>query len=134
MNSYEYIAEVKRSNGLDTDYKVAKMLGCGQNKITQYKNGQSMDNETARQIAEILGIPVWQVIADMEVMRAKTEPTKKAWKMLAKMSKEAGYTLPSLLILNSIIFYEVQYCILCKIANVAKRLPNGVSPNYSLLA
>lgn len=90
MNSYEYIAEVKRINGLDTDYKAAKMLGWSQHKITNYKNGQTMDNEAARQIAEILDVPLIKIIADMEVMRAKTEPTRKAWKMLSKMSNQSG--------------------------------------------
>jgi len=113
MNSYEYIQEIKRVNGLDTDYKVAKMLNWPQNKITQYRNGQGMDNEAARQIAEILDIPLLKVIADMEVMRAKTEPTRKAWKMLAKMSKEAGFAGTNLLILLSIFSNVALECILC---------------------
>ncbi|WP_330109946.1 hypothetical protein [Methylophaga thalassica] len=109
MKSYEYIEEVKRANGLDTDYKVAKLLGCGQNKITQYRAGQTMDNETARQIAEILDIPVWQIIADMESERQKDPSKKKAWKMLAKLSKQAGAATYNLLILNSIISFLVIY-------------------------
>jgi len=134
MNSYEYIAEVKRINGLDTDYKAAKMLGWNQHKITNYKNGQTMDNEAARQVAEILNVPLLKIIADMEVMRAKTEPTRKAWKMLSKLSSEKGCALPSMLILNAFIFNVAAYCILCQIASHAKRLSRDVSPNYVRLA
>ena len=107
MNSYEYIEEVKRANGLDTDYKAAKMLGCGQNKITQYKNGQSMDNETARQFAEILEISVFEIIADMEVQRQKDPAKKKAWKTLAKMTRQAAFASPILLISLSFLTFVV---------------------------
>jgi hypothetical protein len=132
MNSYEYIAEVKRINGLDTDYKAAKMLGWSQHKITNYKNGQTMDNEAARQIAEILDVPLIKIIADMEVMRAKTEPTRKAWKMLSKMSNQSGVALPSLLIFNVFIFCGATFCILCQIANITPRLNGRVSPSYQI--
>jgi hypothetical protein len=115
MNSYEYIEEVKRTNGLDTDYKVAKMLNWPQNKITQYRNGQSMDNEAARQIADLLKVPLMQVIADMESQRQKDPSKKKAWKMLAKLAKEKGTASPSLLILLGFFSWVGQYCILCKI-------------------
>jgi len=115
MNSYEYIEKVKKVKGLDTDYKVAKMMSWANNKITQYKNGQSMDNEAARQIAEILDIPVWTVIADMEAQRQKDPSKKKAWKMLSKMTKQAGrastkllITLPFLSYLIAVIVYYVK--------------------------
>lgn len=117
MNSYEYIQEVKRSNGLDTDYKVAKLLGCGQNKITQYRNGQTMDNETARQIAEILNVPVLTIIADMEAERQKDPAKKKAWKMLSKLSQQSGRATANLLFSIPFLSALVQYCILCKIGH-----------------
>lgn len=115
MNSYEYIEKVKKVKGLDTDYKVAKMMSWANNKITQYKNGQSMDNEAARQIAEILDIPVWTVIADMEAQRQKDPSKKKAWKMLSKMTKQSGRAsakllniLPFLAVLGSYFIYYVK--------------------------
>jgi len=115
MNSYEYIEEVKRSNGLDTDYQAAKMLGWKPHKIYQYRDGQSMDNEAARQIAEILKIPVLSVIADMEAMRQKDPNKKKAWKMLSKMTKQSGrasakllLSLPFLSYLIAMIVYYVK--------------------------
>ena len=109
MNSYEYIEEVKRANGLDTDYKVCKLLGWSQNKVTQYKNGTTMDNEAARQVAEILNLPLMQIIADMESERQKDPSKKKAWKMLAKLSKQGGKAAYNLLIVNSIISFLVIY-------------------------
>jgi hypothetical protein len=113
MKSYDYINEVKRIKGLDTDYKVAKLLNCGQNKITQYKNGTTMDNETARQIAEIINIPVFEVIANMEVQRAKDAGIKKTWERLAKMTHQAAFATPSLLISLSIFSLGAIEYILC---------------------
>jgi hypothetical protein len=98
MNSYEYMDEVKRIKGLDTDYKAAKMLGWAQNKITQYKNGTTMDNEAARQVAEVLDIPLMKIIADMEEQRQKDPAAKRAWSKLAKMTKQAGKATTNLLI------------------------------------
>lgn len=96
MNSYEYIEEVKRHAGLDTDYKVAKMLGWRQTKISNYRNGQGFDNESARQVAEILNVPVFAVIADMEAQRAKDDVTKNKWLQLAKSKGVAGMLALSL--------------------------------------
>lgn len=128
MNSYEYIVQVKQAKGLDTDYKVAKLLGWKQNKITQYRNGQGMDNEAARQIAQVLNVPVWQIIADMEIQRAKDEPTRKAWKMLQRVRKESGEIAPNLLITKGIVGSVVALvCILCKIDDTGKRRLSNVS-------
>jgi len=96
--------EVKRIKGLDTDYKLCKELSWKQNKVTQYKNGTSMDNETARQVAEILELPLIAVIADMEVQRQKDPSKKKAWSKLAKMTKQAGGVTTNLLINMNLFF------------------------------
>jgi hypothetical protein len=72
-----------------------------------------MDNEACRQLAELLNIPVMQIIADMEIYRAKDEPTRKAWKLLAKISSQSGVANPILLIILSFLSVGgVQY-ILC---------------------
>jgi hypothetical protein len=114
MNSYEYINEVKQAKGLDSDYKVCKMMNWPTNRVTMYKNGQSMDNEAARQVAEILGVPVWQVIADMESERQKDPAKKKAWKMLSKMQKQAGrVTANSLFLLAFSSISSSLFYILC---------------------
>lgn len=127
MKASEYIDEVKRSNGLDTDYKVAKLLGCRQQKISNWREGQTMDNETARQVAEILNIPVWQIIADMEAERQKDPAKRKAWKMLSKLSKESGRATANLLIPLSFLAYGFQHYILCKIGYGKYRLLWNVS-------
>jgi len=115
MNSSQYIDKVKKVMDLDTDYKVSKMLGWKQNKISQYRKGQGMDNDAARQIAEILNIPVWGVIADMEAARQKDPDKVEAWEKLSRMTKQAGrasakllITLPFLSYLIAMIVYYVK--------------------------
>jgi transcriptional regulator with XRE-family HTH domain len=103
MNSYDYVLKIKEFKGLDTDYKVCKLMGWSRNKISQYKNGQGMDNEACRQVAEVLEIPVWGVIADMEAMRQSDHEKKQAWIELAKLSKEAGSVAITLLLIMPII-------------------------------
>ncbi len=123
MNSYEYMTEIKRIKGLDTDYKLCKALGWRQNKVTQYKNGTSMDNDTSRQVAEILEIPLIQVIAEMEIQRAKNTEQKRAWSRIAKMTKEAGLASTNLLINISLFSSTLIYCILCKIRSKCEASP-----------
>jgi len=130
MNTIQYIDKLKKINNLDTDYKLAKLLGCKQQKIKNWRDGQTMDNNTARQFAEMLEIPVWNVIADMEAERAKDEPTRKAWKMLSKMTKQSGRASAKLLISLGVLANSTAVlCILCKITNGRTVRVRGVS-NY----
>jgi len=113
MNSYEYIEEAKKNAGFETDYMLSKALGWSRQKISNYKNGQLMDNDSARQIAEVLDIPVFAIIADMEAQRAKDEATKSKWIELAKMTAQRGIASTNLLLLLSFFSWAVQKCILC---------------------
>jgi len=133
MQSYEYIEKVKKVMNLETDYKVCKMMKWPTNRATMYKNGQSMDNEAARQIAEILEIPVWTIIADMEAQRQKDPSKKKAWSKLAKMTKQAGGVSTNLLINMALFSSAAVYCILCKIAPHKTKHICDVSPSYQII-
>jgi transcriptional regulator with XRE-family HTH domain len=135
MKTSEYLDLAQKKLEVKNDNQLVDKMGWAKSQVNNYRhNRQQMDNEAARKIAELLEIPVWKVIADMETLRAKDEPTRKAWKMLAKLSNQKGVALPSALILNVFIFCGATLCILCKIALQAKRLSTDVSPNYLELA
>jgi len=135
MKTSEYLDLAQKKLEVKNDNQLVDKMGWAKSQVNNYRhNRQQMDNEAARKIAELLEIPVWKVIADMETIRAKDEPTRKAWKMLSKLSAQKGYALPSMLILNAFIFNVAAYCILCQIASHAKRLSRDVSPNYARLA
>jgi hypothetical protein len=108
MNSEQYVDKIREFKGLDSDYKVCKLMGWPTNRTTRYRDGVTLDNEAARQVAEILEIPVWQVIADMEAERQKDPAKKKAWKMLSKMQKQAGRATAKLLITLPFLLVLVQ--------------------------
>jgi chloramphenicol O-acetyltransferase len=130
MDSAGYIDEVKRFKGLSSDYKVAKLFGWTPNRITKYREGQTMDNEACRQVAEVLEIRPMQVIADMEAMRQSDHEKKQAWIELAKLTREAGsVVIPLLLIMpilfgsatllqKSNVFQDVTSYILCELKEV----------------
>jgi hypothetical protein len=113
MRASEYIEEVKRVAGLDTDYKVNKMFGWPSNRVTKYRDGVTMDNQAASQIAEVLGIPVMKVIADMEVQRFTRMNKENEAKRWEKFAKQAGRVTAKLLFilpfLSSLALYTVYY-------------------------
>ncbi len=111
MNTIQYLDEAKRVKGFTSDYQLSKALGWGRQKISNYRNlPQHMDNEAAREYAEFMGLPVFEVIANMEVQRAKDSGHKKAWERLAKLSKQAAFASPNMLILLSISSF-IQYIV-----------------------
>jgi hypothetical protein len=114
MKSYEYIEKVKKIKNIETDYKVAKLLGWKPHKIYQYREGQSMDNDAARQIAEIINVPVMKVIADMEVQRFNKMNKPEQAKLWEKFAKQAGRATANLLIpLGFMSSATAMFCILC---------------------
>jgi hypothetical protein len=113
MNTEQYIDLVKKIKELDTDYKLCKMMGWPTSRTTKYRDGQTLDNEAARQIAEILEIPLMKVIADMEVQRFSRMGKKEQAKTWAKFSKHAGRATANLLSLLAIFSSGLIFYILC---------------------
>lgn len=77
MKTSDYLDLAQKKTGKRNDNQLSELLGWSRSKVNNYRhNRQGMDNEAARQIAEILDVPVWQIIADMEAERQK-DPSKK---------------------------------------------------------
>jgi transcriptional regulator with XRE-family HTH domain len=107
MKTSEYLDTAKKVNNLRSDNELARMMKWSKSQVNNYRhNRQVMDNDQALQIAEVLDIPVWNVIADMQVQRAERQNNaskKKAWKKLAKLSKEAGTATVTMLLMVALI-------------------------------
>lgn len=113
MNPDKYIDLIQKKENLKNDNQVRVALNWSMSKVNNYRhNRQAMDNETARQTAEILEMPVIKVIADMETFRAKRIDDKKALKAWDKLSKQAGLASTSLLICLSFIFLAVLHALI----------------------
>ena len=53
-NTSYYIDEIKRVQGITSDYAVAKLLGVQRNMMTHYKNGRSsFDGDMVFRVAEL---------------------------------------------------------------------------------
>lgn len=70
MNTVQYLDAAKRKLGVESDYALAKALGLTCQAVSRFRNGYGrLGNTTAVKLAEILGVPPMQVIADMELER-----------------------------------------------------------------
>jgi hypothetical protein len=118
MKCSEYLDAAIKKSGVKNDNQLKDVLKWRSSKVHNYRhNKQFMDNEAAREIAELIEVPVLKIIADMEIMRAKNKEHKSAWLKLSKLTKHSGTASTNLLInINLIITGSALYCILCKIA------------------
>lgn len=83
-----FLNEAKQIKGIESDYALAKMIGITKSAISNYRNGTSkMDDYSAAQIAEIIGIKPIEVIATIHAEREKNEKKKKYWENLIEREK-----------------------------------------------
>lgn len=76
-----YLDALAKQAGGATDYRLAKMLECGQPAISSYRAGNShLSNKTAFKVAQMLGLDPADVIAQVEIDRAKTDEDRNFWK------------------------------------------------------
>lgn len=104
MKQGELIDLAQQASGLNQTDVGAK---CGINKarMTQLKNGtRPVSNDEARRLAEVAGLPWAEVIAALEVERAKDMESAQAWgKALARLRGDAGVALPGLSVVLALI-------------------------------
>ena len=124
MKTSEYLDLAQKLTGTRNDNQLMKVMGWKPSQVNNYRHDrQPMDNEQARQIAEITNIPVLSVIVDMELIRAERQndvDKTNAWKKLARLSKEAGAaTLGVMMMVGSItavlpVVFELTSYTLCE--------------------
>lgn len=80
-----YLNALARKLGGVTDYRLAKVLEVSHSSISGYRHGRSsLDNTTAAKVATALALNPLEVIAQIEMDRAKTPEVKAFWKEQAK--------------------------------------------------
>lgn len=79
MDASEWLEKAKKKLKVESDYKLAKIIGIGNASIANIKKRNGMDNYVASRIEDILEIERMTVIIDMEIQKAKTEAKKKYW-------------------------------------------------------
>lgn len=76
--------DLKRTHGIESDYRVAQLLGITRAAISQYRGGQGMNDEIALKVAELLDRPKAAVLATLAAERAKTPEARAAWREAVK--------------------------------------------------
>lgn len=94
MKTIDYLEAVRGLTETGSDYAVAKSLGISRQKISGYMNkGITMGPDVCERVAQLLGIPLAAVLADMEAERAKRTPVKEAWEKAAELLRQSAAVL-----------------------------------------
>lgn len=80
MKANEYLDKAKQKLKIESDYKLAKIIGIGSAAISNIrKRNSGIDNYVASRLEDILEMERMTVIIDMEIQKAKSEDKKKYW-------------------------------------------------------
>ena len=81
MKPSEWLNKAKNKENIDSDYKLAKLIGIDPSNLANLRRrNNGMDNYTAIRLAEILEINRLKIIIDIEIQKAKTEERIEYWK------------------------------------------------------
>lgn len=81
MDMNELLNKAKTRANLPSDYALAKALGLSRGWISEYRKGKRHPgNEVAVQLATLAGLDEMRVIAEIELLTAKTEKKQSFWK------------------------------------------------------
>ena len=80
MNAVEWLDKAKEKLKLDSDYKLAKIIGRTASSISNIrKRNSGIDTYIASRIEDILELRQMTVIIDLEIQKAKTKERKEYW-------------------------------------------------------
>lgn len=84
-----YLDMAKKKLGVQSDYALAKTLGLRTTAISNYRAGRNhFDDATAIKIAHAIGLDPVEILAAMQVERAKSDEARAVWaNLLEKISK-----------------------------------------------
>lgn len=81
MGIIELLDSAKSRANIPSDYALAKVLGIERQIVSAWRKGRKHpSNEEAVKLATLAGIEEMQVIAEIELITAKTEKKKDFWK------------------------------------------------------
>ena len=90
-NCNQFLNAVKSRHNIKSDYKLAQVLGLTHSAISNYRSGRSsFDSTTSAKIAELLSLPPLEVIAAIEMERAKSDELRKFWSRYAAAAAIVG--------------------------------------------
>jgi len=82
----DLLDEVRKINGIESDYRLAKLLNVRQPTISNYRSGRSqLSDEIAVRLAALMDRHPGYILASLAADRAKHPDVAKAWRETAKM-------------------------------------------------
>jgi transcriptional regulator with XRE-family HTH domain len=82
--SNRYLDRLAAQLGGASDYRLAKVLGVAHGAVSRYRAGDGQfDVRVAWRCAELLGIDAKEIIAAVQLERAKTEKDRAFWQAVA---------------------------------------------------
>jgi hypothetical protein len=101
-----------------SDYRIAKLIGCGASRISNYRTGRAtMNDEMAARVAELAGFSAEYGIACVGIERAPNDYVKRIYRRIAKHANatSAACLLPLTTLAVWMADVVPIVCILCEV-------------------
>lgn len=108
----------KKARGIRSDRQLCAALGIGSGNAARYRNGRTMDEETAMKVCEALGIDPGPTLANLAADREISPRVAREWRRIAKTLGASAMGLTAMLINLADAPLSAAYnyiCILCQI-------------------
>jgi len=81
----EYLDDARAKLALSSDNQLSQHLEISRQAVSQYRNNvRAFDNFTCMKIAQVTGLPLESIIADMEIQREPEGKRREAWENYMK--------------------------------------------------
>lgn len=88
--SADYLDDIRRATGANSDNQIAIMLGCSRQAVSNYRILQNgFDAPTCLMVAEILGIEPHEILIDMQAQRTRDPAAADVWKEIGRAFSNA---------------------------------------------
>jgi len=89
VNSAKFLDAIKKKHGIQTDYRLGRILEISQSRISSYRTGRrEFDEDTCVLVAIELGEPVEYVMDEIQAVRAMRSKHTAAWRCLARLARK----------------------------------------------
>lgn len=89
MNSAKFLDAIKKKRGIQTDYRLGRILEISHSRISNYRTGKrEFDEDTCEMVAIELEEPVEYVMAEIQAVRAMRSKQTAAWRRLARLARK----------------------------------------------
>lgn len=83
LSTLELLDRAKTAAGNVSDYRLAQLLGVPQTTVSNYRTGRSRpENPISMRLAELCGLDPVEVVAAVNLERAKSEPDRELWGLI----------------------------------------------------